>query len=71
VLSYLICHRDRLVRKEELIKQLWSGQVVIAAVLTRCVAEARKAVHDDGVRQQVIKTQHGRGYRFVASVTEL
>lgn len=70
VLSYLVRHRDRSVRKDELLKQLWSGQVVIEAALTRCVAEARKAVHDDGIRQQVIKTQRGRGYRFVASVTD-
>jgi DNA-binding response OmpR family regulator len=59
VLSYLIRHCDRVVSRDELIKQLWSGQVVIAAVLTRCLAEARKAVRDDGVQQKVIKT-HGK-----------
>ena len=33
------------------------------------MAKARKAVQDDGAQQQVIKTQHGRGYRFVAEVS--
>src|SRR5712692_5992660 len=70
VLSYLIRHRARVVPRDELLKHLWPGQVVIEAALTRCVAEIRKAVHDDGVQQQVIKTQRGRGYRFVAAVTE-
>jgi pimeloyl-ACP methyl ester carboxylesterase len=31
---------------------------------------ARKAVGDDGQRQSVIKTVHGRGFRFIASVEE-
>ena len=25
---------------------------------------------DDGTKQQVVETQHGRGYRFVATVSE-
>jgi excisionase family DNA binding protein len=70
VLSYLIRHRGRIVSKDELLKQLWTGQVVVEAALTRCVSEARTAVRDNGVRQQVIKTQRGRGYRFVATVIE-
>jgi DNA-binding winged helix-turn-helix (wHTH) protein len=70
VLAYLIRHRDRFVSRDELIEKLWPGQVVSEAALTRCVAEARKAVGDDGVRQQAIRTQYGRGYRFVAEVTE-
>ena len=33
-----------------------------------CIAEARKAVGDNGRAQRVIKTVHGRGYRFIAPV---
>jgi hypothetical protein len=44
--------------------------VISEAALTQCIAKARKAVRDDGEKQQVIKTYHGRGYRFVAEVTE-
>ena len=32
--------------------------------LVRCVVEAGKAVQDNGVRQQLIKTIRGRGYQF-------
>jgi len=71
VLAYLIQHRERLVPKEELLDKLWPEQVVGEAALTRCITAARKALGDDGNRQEFIKTQHGRGYRFVASVEAL
>jgi DNA-binding winged helix-turn-helix (wHTH) protein/Tfp pilus assembly protein PilF len=70
VLAYLILQRNRFVTREELLDKFWPSQVVGEATLTQCIAKARKAVHDDGGKQQVIKTQHGRGYRFVAEVTE-
>ena len=70
VLAYLLHHRDRVVSKDELLDKLWPGQVVSETALTRCITAARKAVRDDGVKQKVIETQHGRGYRFIAAVTE-
>jgi adenylate cyclase len=70
VLAYLLQHRERVVPKDELLEKLWSGQVVSETALTRCIVAARKAVGDDGSKQGVIETQHGRGYRFVASVSE-
>jgi TolB-like protein/DNA-binding winged helix-turn-helix (wHTH) protein/Tfp pilus assembly protein PilF len=70
VFAYLLHHRDRVVTKDELLEQLWPGQVVSETALTRCIAAARKAVRDDGVKQKIIETQHGRGYRFIASVAE-
>jgi len=69
LLVYLIQHHDRVVSKDELLGKLWPGQVVSEAALTQCVMAARKAVGDDGTRQHTIKTQHGRGYRFVAPLT--
>lgn len=68
LLVYLLRHRDRVVLKNELITELWPDQVVSEAALTHCVAKARKAVQDDGGSQRLIKTLHGRGYRFVAEV---
>ena len=41
------------------------------SALTSRVKAARRAVGDDGREQWAIKTSHGRGYRFVADVTEL
>ena len=70
VLFYLLHNRDRVISKDELLEKLWPGQVVTETALTRCIVAARKAVGDDGTKQQVVETQHGRGYRFVAMVSE-
>ena len=69
LLAYLIQHHDQFVSRSTLYEQLWSQQFVSEAALTYCIAEARKAVGDNGRAQRVIKTVHGRGYRFVAPVT--
>lgn len=66
VLAYLAEHRDRVVSKVELLEKLWPDRVVSDATLTSRLKAARKAVGDDGKAQNVIRTIHGRGYRFVA-----
>jgi class 3 adenylate cyclase/DNA-binding winged helix-turn-helix (wHTH) protein/predicted ATPase/tRNA A37 threonylcarbamoyladenosine biosynthesis protein TsaE len=70
LLTYLIQHHDRFISRAELYAQLWSQQYVSEAALTYCIAEARKAVGDTGRTQRVIKTVHGRGYRFIAPVVQ-
>jgi DNA-binding winged helix-turn-helix (wHTH) protein/tetratricopeptide (TPR) repeat protein/type II secretory pathway predicted ATPase ExeA len=68
VLAYLAEHRDRVVSKVELLEKLWPDRVVSDATLTSRLKAARKAVGDDGKAQHVIRTIHGRGYRFVADL---
>jgi predicted ATPase/DNA-binding winged helix-turn-helix (wHTH) protein len=70
VLAYLVQHRDRVVSKEELLEKLWPDRFVSETTLTSRLKEARKAVGDTGKDQTVIRTHHGRGYRFVAPVEE-
>src|SRR5262249_7198417 len=70
LLVYLLHQREQVVTKDELLDKLWPGTVVSEAALTRCIARAREAIGDDGEQQRIIKTQHGRGYRFVAAVRE-
>lgn len=70
VLAYLVKHHDRVLSKQELLSHLWPGQFIGDSALERCIMAARKAVGDSGGHQQVIKTFHRRGYRFVAPVTE-
>jgi DNA-binding winged helix-turn-helix (wHTH) protein len=71
VLVYLIKHRDRVVTKEELLEQCWSGTLVSEAALTRCLTKVRKTVQPEPAGPSVIKTSYGRGYCFVAPVTVL
>jgi pimeloyl-ACP methyl ester carboxylesterase/DNA-binding winged helix-turn-helix (wHTH) protein len=68
VLVHLIEHRDRVVSKEELLDSVWGDQFVGESALTTRIKEARRAVGDDGVKQAVIRTAHGRGYQFVPEV---
>lgn len=70
VLSYLLRHRDRVVPKTELLDKIWGSRFVSDSALTSRIKSARRAVGDTGRDQRIIKTIHGRGYRFVADVAE-
>jgi Tol biopolymer transport system component/DNA-binding winged helix-turn-helix (wHTH) protein len=69
VLRYLVEHRDRLVTKEELLDAVWKDTFVTPNVLTRAVAQLRKALGDDAFEARYIVTVSKRGYRFIAAVT--
>lgn len=70
VLSYLIEHRARVVSKEELLDEVWGSRFVSAAAVTSRIKSARKAIGDSGREQRLIRTVHGRGYRFVAELDD-
>jgi DNA-binding winged helix-turn-helix (wHTH) protein len=70
VVRYLVEHRDRMVPKEELLEQVWGTRFVSESALTSRIKAARRALDDDGREQRVIRTVHGRGYRFVAPLTD-
>lgn len=70
VLVHLIEHRDRVVTKDELLDAVWTGTFVTPNVLTRAVAQIRKALGDETEHARYIETVAKRGYRFIAPVTE-
>ena len=71
LLVYLIENRDRVVTRDELLDALWPGKVVTDSALSSRLKSVRSAVGDTGSSQRVIKTVHGRGYRFVADMAGL
>ena len=71
VLAHLVRHAGRLVTKEELLDGIWGDRFVSESALTSRLKAARRAIGDDGQTQRCIRTVHGRGYRFVASVVEI
>lgn len=71
LLCYLVTNRDRLVTRDELLENLWQGQVVSDTSLSNQIKAARRAIGDDGQKQSMIKTVHGRGYRFLEPTNEL
>jgi DNA-binding winged helix-turn-helix (wHTH) protein len=71
VLAYLVNHRDEVVTKEELMDNVWVGRFVSESAVTSRIKQVRQAVGDDGQAQRLIRTVHGRGYRFVGTVREI
>ena len=69
VLVHLIEHRDRLVTKDELLDAVWAGTFVTPNVLSRAVAQIRKALGEETHDVRYIETLPKRGYRFIAPVT--
>ena len=68
LLRYLIERRERMVSKDELFSEIWSGRIVSDAALSSRIKAARHAIGDDGTAQRLIRTVHGRGFRFVGEV---
>lgn len=68
LLRYLVENRDRLITRDELFENLWVGKVISDTTLSGHIKFARKAIGDDGQKQNLIKTVRGRGYQFVGSV---
>ena len=70
LLVYLVENRERVASRDELLEALWQGKVVSDAALAARLKDARKAVGDSGSKQTVIKTLHGRGYQFIATLID-
>ena len=71
LLFFLIANRDRLVTRDEIISSVWKGRIVSESAISSRVKSARHAVGDNGDAQRVVRTIHGRGFRFVATVDEI
>jgi len=71
LLHHLIENRARVLKKEELLNDLWEGNFVEEANLTQHVYMLRKALGQKGAEHQFIETIPKTGYRFVADVSEV
>lgn len=69
ILRLLIENHERVVTKDEIFDIVWKDRAVSDAALSSGIKVARAAVGDDGARQEVIRTVHGRGFHFVADIT--
>jgi pimeloyl-ACP methyl ester carboxylesterase len=69
LLAYLIRNAGRIVTRDELIEQVWSGRIVSDAAISTRINAARAALGDDGKQQRFIKTVVRRGFRFVGELT--
>jgi DNA-binding winged helix-turn-helix (wHTH) protein/TolB-like protein/Tfp pilus assembly protein PilF len=71
ILQVLVENNGEIVEKEELMSRVWPDSFVEEGNLSVNIFALRKALGDDGHEHQFIKTVPKRGYRFVASVSEV
>src|SRR5262245_43523685 len=64
LLVMLVENRDRVVAKDEIIERIWNGRIISDATLSARIRDARQTLGDDGSAQRLIRTVHGRGFRF-------
>jgi DNA-binding winged helix-turn-helix (wHTH) protein len=67
VLAVLVDGRPRALSKAELLGRVWPGVFVGDDSVAKVVSQLRKAIGDDD-RAPIIRTVHGYGYAFVATV---
>jgi TolB-like protein/DNA-binding winged helix-turn-helix (wHTH) protein/Flp pilus assembly protein TadD len=71
ILLTLIRHAGRIVGKSKFLDNVWPGRIVEEGTLARNVSTLRKVLKDNPRDPRLIETVPGRGYRFVARVTEM
>lgn len=71
LLMLLVGNGDRLVGKDEIIDKVWDGRIVSESAVAARIKTARKAIGDDGTRQALIRTIHGKGFRFTGPVEQV
>ena len=70
VLSELIAARGQLLTKDTLFETVWDGTIVSESALTSVIKELRRALGDESKAPRFIASAYGRGYRFIAEVSE-
>jgi Tol biopolymer transport system component/DNA-binding winged helix-turn-helix (wHTH) protein len=66
----LVEHSGELLEKEDLMHQVWQDAIVEESNLTTNISHLRKLLGESRDRHDYIVTVPGRGYRFVAGVTQ-
>lgn len=69
LLALIEC-RDRVVTKDELLQRIWGDTIVEEGGLTRNISILRKTLGEKPDDHHYVVTVPGRGYRFVANVSQ-
>ena len=72
LLMYLVDNRGQLVTRDQISSQLWSKDVFVDVDqgINTAIRKIRRALGDDSEVPKYLQTVVGRGYRFVAQVSE-
>lgn len=56
--------------REDLIESVWKGRIVSDTTISTAIKSARKALGDTDTDKRLIRTVRGRGFQFIANVTD-
>ncbi|MEJ2617646.1 MAG: FlgO family outer membrane protein, partial [Ignavibacteriaceae bacterium] len=70
-LLYLVKHHGSLVKKQDMLDDLWPNVIVTENTLSHCIDEVRRALKDDAQEPTFIRTIPRVGFKFIAEVKEL
>ncbi len=70
ILVRLVRNAGQLIKKDELLKEVWPDTFVEESNLSQTIFTLRKALGDDRSEPRYIETVPRRGYRFVAAVKD-
>jgi Tol biopolymer transport system component/DNA-binding winged helix-turn-helix (wHTH) protein len=71
LLLYLVHNRDRVVQKDEIVREVWESAAVTDNSLTRSIYLLRKILDDDPADSRAIRTVSSIGYQFVCAVEQV
>lgn len=70
LLSFLVSNRGRVVSKEEMIREVWHGNVVSDDAIATAVRDIRRALKSQNGRSDLLRTHYARGLEFVGKPME-
>ena len=70
LIHFLVCQRERVVSKDDLLDAIWNGRAVSDSTLTSRINAARRALGDSGDEQRLIRTVSRKGFRFVGALRQ-
>lgn len=71
VLAYFCKHPNQQITRNELIDNVWQGQVITDNAVNRVITKLRKALGDDAKNSKFIKTLPRIGYKFIANTSQI
>jgi len=71
LLCHLVAHRGKVVSREALLQAVWPNVIVGDEAITNAIAKLRRSLQDDPKAPRLIETIPKRGYRIIASVSDL
>ncbi len=71
LLTYLCTHSHEDLSRDQLMQDVWLGQIVSDNAINRVIVQLRKALGDEQTPRKFIATVPKLGYRFIADVKKL